>query len=96
VSHKHVISAQIAAQLTLREFSSLCFSLDKDYGDKVTSTAQIGGNVLTCEHRRQVKFDVLRVERTPEKLVAVVKLDGIGEIVFDMSEVRNDQYKKAA
>jgi hypothetical protein len=93
---RHVISAQRAAQLTLREFAALCRSLDTQYGEKVKSSLSFSGEILESEHSRTVKFDVLRIERTPEKLIAVVLIDRVGEIVFDMSEVRSDQRKASA
>lgn len=84
-------TSAVAARLSVSKFLCLCHSLDRKYGKKLTV---INGSEHTATRTLEVKFDVLSIERSPEHLMVTVKIDVVGEIAVDLTEIRSD--KKSA
>lgn len=85
---------EVASQISPREFISLCSFLDEHYGAKLSETNALHGGgaagvaVKTIGARRtQVKFDVLKIERSTETLMITVDMGGGAVAALDILKV---------
>jgi hypothetical protein len=88
-------SNRTALQLSLPEFTCLCSTLDDKYGKSISITYMRDGEIHEITKPGVVKFDVLKVERTPQKLVVMVELDHKQYAQVDLTELRTDKSKAA-
>jgi hypothetical protein len=67
---------EVVSALSLREFADLCSLLDVKLPDTSVPTGETGERMIVKGRRIQVKFNVVKVERTPTELRVLVDVGG--------------------